>query len=263
MQVDVKRSLGVFPAVGLVGPRQVGKTTLARAIEANWSGKVLHLDLESPDDLAKLGNAELFLQQHADHLVVIDEAQQKPERFPVLRVLIDRPEADQRKPIGGWLDKDRTNGSWRVEPAGCIAWALRLVDALPDYDRQFRPFAIMDVIPQTNRDRVGRGGLPVQAEQTSTSTAALSTSTRSHRQPPATPAVLRVFRLFRAFPPNRTSGPTDPPSADRTNPDTCARDRVRAAAGPIRRRKSFICVAPGRRRFPRVQETAAKGSRTP
>jgi len=89
IQADLERSLGSFPAVGLVGPRQVGKTTLARMIEADWPGHVLHLDLESPDDLAKLDNPELLLGQYEDRLVVIDEAQKKPELFPVLRVLID------------------------------------------------------------------------------------------------------------------------------------------------------------------------------
>lgn len=106
IQPDVKRSLGVFPAVGLVGPRQVGKTTLARAMEAEWSGKVLHLDLESPDDLAKLDNPEFFLRQYEDHLVVVDEAQQKPELFPVLRVLIDRRRTPGRFLILGSASPD-------------------------------------------------------------------------------------------------------------------------------------------------------------
>ena len=90
MQASVEASLRSFPAVGLVGARQVGKTTLARMIETGWPGGALHLDLESPEDLAKLGNPELFLSQYEDRLVVIDEAQQRPGLFPVLRVLIDR-----------------------------------------------------------------------------------------------------------------------------------------------------------------------------
>jgi len=90
LQSDVEQSLTAFPAVGLVGPRQVGKTTLARAIAAASPGEVLYLDLEAPDDLAKLGNAEFFLSQYEDRLVLIDEAQRMPELFPLLRVLIDR-----------------------------------------------------------------------------------------------------------------------------------------------------------------------------
>ncbi len=86
----MEKSLRSFAAVGLVGPRQVGKTTLAKMIVADAKKPVLFLDLESPTDLAKLSNAELLLERFADRLVVIDEAQQKPELFPLLRVLIDR-----------------------------------------------------------------------------------------------------------------------------------------------------------------------------
>ncbi len=90
LQPEVERSLRSFPAVGLVGPRQVGKTTLARMIQADWPGEVVALDLEDPTDLAKLENPEMLLGQYEDRLVILDEAQQKPELFPLLRVLIDR-----------------------------------------------------------------------------------------------------------------------------------------------------------------------------
>ncbi|MFB3892537.1 MAG: ATP-binding protein [Phycisphaerae bacterium] len=89
IQKDVERSLKSFPAVGLVGARQVGKTTLARMIEAGQPG-ALHLDLESPQDVARLADPELLLSRYEDRLVVIDEAQAMPQLFPVLRVLIDR-----------------------------------------------------------------------------------------------------------------------------------------------------------------------------
>jgi len=82
-------ALGRFPAVVLVGPRQVGKTTLAKAIAAEFPQSI-HLDLERPADLAKLADAELFLSRLADRLVVLDEVQRVPELFAVLRVLIDQ-----------------------------------------------------------------------------------------------------------------------------------------------------------------------------
>jgi len=84
----VERSLADFPAVVLLGPRQAGKTTLAKDIAAR-RGDSLYLDLERPSDLAKLADPELFLSRHAGRLVVLDEVQRKPELFAVLRALID------------------------------------------------------------------------------------------------------------------------------------------------------------------------------
>lgn len=85
---NIQKALLQFPAVALLGPRQAGKTTLARSV---GSGRVnsLHLDLERPSDLAKLADPELFLSRHADQLVVLDEIQRQPDLFPVLRALID------------------------------------------------------------------------------------------------------------------------------------------------------------------------------
>lgn len=85
---NIEHALGQFPAVALLGPRQAGKTTLARAIAATHAGS-LYLDLERPSDLARLTDPELFLSRHAGHLVVLDEIQRRPELFTVLRALID------------------------------------------------------------------------------------------------------------------------------------------------------------------------------
>lgn len=76
-----------FPAVVLVGPRQVGKTTLARQCEAVRGG--IYLDLESQRDLSKLSDPEDYLSQREDQLVILDEIQRLPELFPSLRGLID------------------------------------------------------------------------------------------------------------------------------------------------------------------------------
>jgi hypothetical protein len=89
----IEQALEQFPAVALLGPRQAGKTTLARAITAGRAGS-LYLDLERPSDLAKLADPELFLSRHIDQLVVLDEIQRVPELFSILRALID----DNRRP---------------------------------------------------------------------------------------------------------------------------------------------------------------------
>lgn len=78
------------PIVSLLGPRQAGKTTLARMLADETEGPVHFFDLESPIDLARLANPELVLRP-LDGLVILDEVQHRPDLFPLLRVLADRP----------------------------------------------------------------------------------------------------------------------------------------------------------------------------
>ena len=84
----ISSALGQFPAVALLGPRQVGKTTLA--IELGEKLDAQYLDLESDQDLIKLEQPELYLADHLDKLVILDEVHRVPRLFPVLRGLIDR-----------------------------------------------------------------------------------------------------------------------------------------------------------------------------
>ncbi|MFY9153409.1 MAG: ATP-binding protein, partial [Prolixibacteraceae bacterium] len=88
--VEIKESLGFFPVVAIIGPRQVGKTTLAKQIMLQSEKPTLYLDLERQSDLFKLNDAELFLSQHSDHLIVIDEVQHKKELYPLVRALVDQ-----------------------------------------------------------------------------------------------------------------------------------------------------------------------------
>lgn len=76
------------PAVALLGPRQVGKTTLA--LEAAQTIPSIYLDLESERDLGKLAQPELYLAGHLDKLVILDEVHRLPGLFPMLRGLIDQ-----------------------------------------------------------------------------------------------------------------------------------------------------------------------------
>lgn len=80
-------ALAEAPAVALLGPRQAGKTTLALEVAA--TRPAIYLDLESEADRAKLAEPELYLAQHEDKLVILDEIQRIPELFRRLRGLID------------------------------------------------------------------------------------------------------------------------------------------------------------------------------
>ncbi len=84
----IRRALAMNPVVALLGPRQCGKSTLARQIAAGGL-PALFLDLEDPADLALLDHPMQALASHRG-LVVLDEVQRRPDLFPVLRVLADR-----------------------------------------------------------------------------------------------------------------------------------------------------------------------------
>ncbi len=86
--LELQELLGSFPAVALIGPRQVGKTTLANELLVSRDG--VYLDLESPSDLAKLTDPELYLNQHRDKLVILDEVHRLPQIFQLLRGIIDK-----------------------------------------------------------------------------------------------------------------------------------------------------------------------------
>lgn len=90
LQPRVARLLDQFPAVAILGPRQVGKTTLALSLAETLGENALYLDLELPSDRAKLSDPELYLNQHEDRLVILDEIHRLPGLFETLRSLIDR-----------------------------------------------------------------------------------------------------------------------------------------------------------------------------
>ena len=92
---QLSEKLADFPIVALLGPRQAGKTTIARQLSAHWSGPVRHFDLEDPDDQARLADPA-FVLRPLNGLIVLDEIQLRPDLFSLLRVLADRPDTPAR-----------------------------------------------------------------------------------------------------------------------------------------------------------------------
>ena len=94
---EVDRRLRTTPAVVLLGPRQVGKTTLARSIARKRGEKALYLDLERPADLRRLDDADAYLREQVGRLVIIDEIHRLPGLFPILRGIIDQRRRDNHR----------------------------------------------------------------------------------------------------------------------------------------------------------------------
>lgn len=133
IQAKLNDFLAQFPAVALLGPRQVGKTTLARVF-AQASPSSVYLDLERPADLAKLTDAELFLSRYAERLVVLDEIQRLPDLFPLLRSLIDQ----DRRP-GRFLLLGSAAPELLAQAAESLAGRIAFLELGPFDVREIRP----------------------------------------------------------------------------------------------------------------------------
>lgn len=101
---QIHQAFLVNPVVALLGPRQVGKTTLAMQFAQEFGEKLTHFDLEDVTDLARLESPKLALQDLRG-LIIMDEIQRRPELFPTIRVLVDKHQ-DQRFLILGSASRD-------------------------------------------------------------------------------------------------------------------------------------------------------------
>jgi len=119
-QSKAQKILELFPVLGIIGPRQVGKTTLAKTLSLQYE-KVIYLDLESPSDREKLEHPESFFIQFEDHLIILDEIQIDKRLFPILRSAIDRNRKPTRFIILGSASPDLIRDS-SESLAGRIAY---------------------------------------------------------------------------------------------------------------------------------------------
>ncbi len=112
LQPAIEKFLKAFPAIVLLGPRQVGKTTLVKLIAKNAKRKSVYLDLEKHSDYAKLNrDAEEYLLSYIDECVLIDEVQRMPSLFPLLRAVIDEKRKPGRFIVTGSASPDLLKGA--------------------------------------------------------------------------------------------------------------------------------------------------------
>ncbi len=91
IQSELLKLLDFYPAVGLIGPRQVGKTTLALALKNLTNRPIQYFDLDKTEDYVRLSQEPgFFLSQYQEYLIIIDEVQRLPALFSELRSLIDK-----------------------------------------------------------------------------------------------------------------------------------------------------------------------------
>lgn len=122
---SLEEHLALFPGVVLLGPRQAGKTTLAREF-SRGRPDALFLDLERPGDRAALTEPELFLRRNRDRLVVLDEVQNVPDLFSILR-----PEIDADRRPGRFLLLGSASGRLLRQSAESLAGRVSYLELTP------------------------------------------------------------------------------------------------------------------------------------
>lgn len=113
--------LSFFPSVGIIGPRQVGKTTLAKKLQEDIQSESIYLDLELDSDRIRLEDAESYLKLHEEKCIIIDEIQRMPQLFPLLRALIDQDRRPARFILLGSASPELIRGTSETL-AGRIAY---------------------------------------------------------------------------------------------------------------------------------------------
>jgi hypothetical protein len=148
----IELALQQQPAVALLGPRQSGKTTLAREIAKQHRNSIL-LDLEKESDRAQLTNPELFFERHRDALIILDEVQTMPDLFRHLR-----PEIDVHRVPGRFLLLGSASGPLLRQSSESLAGRIRYMELAPLFLQE--ALEANDADQQTTTKLWLRGGFP-------------------------------------------------------------------------------------------------------
>lgn len=148
LNIEVKGLLRQFPAVAILGARQVGKTTMAKEIASVQKKPTLYLDLENPLDVRKLEDSFTFLTDNKDKCIIIDEVQTIPSLFSVLRSVIDTDRRNGRFILLGSASPQLVKGV-SESLAGRIAY------------RELSPVSLAELPPKITINKHWlRGGFP-------------------------------------------------------------------------------------------------------
>lgn len=153
---QVEQALQTMPVVSLLGPRQVGKTTLALEVGRMMGKKAVYLDLESENDLNKLTDAENFLKRQQGSLVILDEVQRRPNLFPLIRGIVDERRRNGEK-AGHFLLLVSSSRDLLQQSSESLAGRIRYLE-LP-------PFTVTELYQSEGKEfniekRWLRGGFP-------------------------------------------------------------------------------------------------------
>ncbi|WP_209329512.1 ATP-binding protein [Lunatimonas salinarum] len=146
IQSLIEEYMEIFPAVGILGPRQVGKTTLVKNL--SWGKNKVYLDLEKASSRAKLSDVELFLTNHRNSRVILDEIQLMPELFAELRSSIDEDRRPGRFILLGSASPDLIRSS-----ADSLAGRIGYIE--------LTPFTLEEVVEDETEQLWMRGGFPL------------------------------------------------------------------------------------------------------
>jgi uncharacterized protein len=148
LHTHISKLLKQFPAVAILGPRQVGKTTLAKQLAATAKKQPIYIDLEKQKDRLLLSDIDTFLEEHKNYCVIIDEVQTMPEVFTALRPAIDEHRKAGRFILLGSASPKLVKGV-SESLAGRISYT------------QLTPFMYSEVAPKiTMQKHWFRGGFP-------------------------------------------------------------------------------------------------------